>query len=110
MRRGLEGTTGYPTPSRCGWGNLGTAKVLAKGKRARAIMRAYASGKGFETYRKTTGSALVPQPGQNNGGPDFLRSLLHHQGSSSSRLVEPTRAARSNQGAAVPTPCHQDPA
>jgi len=41
---------------------------------------------------------LVPQLGQNDGGPDFLRSLLHRQGSSSSRLVEPTRTARSNQG------------
>jgi len=63
MHRGLEGTTGYPTPSHCGGGNLGTTKVLTKGKCARTIMRAYARGKGFETYRKPTGSALVPRPG-----------------------------------------------
>jgi len=108
MRRDLEGTTGYPTSSHCGWENLGTTKVLAKGERARAIMRAYANSKGFETYRKMIGSALVPRPGQNHGVPDYLRSLLHHHGSTNSRLVEPTRVARSNQGAAGPASRCQD--
>ena len=59
----------------------------------------------FYTGLMLIGLAILTQT---NDGPDLFRSLLHHQGASRSRMVEPTRPAHSNQGAAVPSPRRQD--
>ena len=101
--RGATGASTRPPP-RFSRGGLGHPEVLVrKAERRRAIMRSYASGKGFQPHpRSKQGSAMVSWARQAYGKPHVARHVLHDQGKNFHRMVTATSAVHASQGPSVP--------